>query len=68
MALFDTAAAAAAQPAHACAEMGAAARRFFLDNDTAFPQRLAAALQPQWEPGPGRPAVRRRLAAALFAR
>lgn len=53
-----------------CAAMGAAARRFFLDNDAAFPQRLAAALparcegrvQRRWPRGLGR------LASTLFAR
>lgn len=53
-----------------CAAMGAAARRFFLDNDAAFPPRLAAALPPQWDAKAQRPSRRRlaRLASTLFTR
>jgi glycosyltransferase involved in cell wall biosynthesis len=52
----------------ACAAMGAAARRFFLDNDAGFPQRLAQALQPALDTGRRLPARRRlaRLAAAFM--
>ncbi|WDS35893.1 glycosyltransferase [Pseudoxanthomonas sp.] len=51
-----------------CAAMGAAARGFFLENDAAFPQRLANALQPSLDVGRHAPARRRvaRLAAALL--
>jgi hypothetical protein len=51
----------------ACAALGEAARTFFLDNDAAFPHRLALALQPSLDAGT--PVPRRglaRLATALL--